>query len=79
MAAAGSKSEERKEESHTRQVIGSLLAAVLIVALAVAIVTAKLGPGPDSRELRELRAQREERLEERQDELEDRQENGGQG
>ncbi len=42
--------------------IGSLVAAILIVALAVAIVTAKLGLGPDSRELRE---RREERLEER--------------
>ena len=31
--------------SHTAQVIGSLLVAVLIVALTIALVTAKLGPG----------------------------------
>jgi hypothetical protein len=65
MPSAGSKGEERKDTS--RQMIGSLVAAVLIVILAIAIVTAKLGPGPDSRELRERQEQREERLEERQD------------
>jgi hypothetical protein len=30
--------------SHARQMIGSLLAAVVIIALAIAVVTAKLGP-----------------------------------
>jgi hypothetical protein len=75
MPDAGSNGEERKESSHTRQMIGSLVAAILIVALAVAVVTAKLGPGPDSRELRERREQREERLEERQDRIEDRRDN----
>jgi hypothetical protein len=67
MPSAGSNGGGPKEPSHTRQMIGSLVAAILIVALAVAIVTAKLGPGRDSRELRELREQREERLEQRQD------------
>jgi hypothetical protein len=71
MPSAGSNGGEPKEPSHTRQMIGSLVAAVLIVALAVAIVTAKLGPGRDSRELRELREQREERLEERQEDRRD--------
>jgi hypothetical protein len=36
--------------SHGRQVAGSLIAAVLLVILTVALVTAKIGPG------RQLRA-----------------------
>jgi hypothetical protein len=40
--------------SYTKQLIGSLIAAVIIVVLAVAIVTAKIGPGLDAKELHDL-------------------------
>jgi hypothetical protein len=56
------------------QLIGSLIVAAMIVVIAVAAVTAKIGPGPDAREYRDrqerIEEQREERLEleeERQD------------
>ena len=45
--------------------LGSLLAAVLIVALTIFAVTAAIGPGPDARELRELQESQEERREDR--------------
>jgi hypothetical protein len=53
-------------------VVGSLLAALLIVALTILIVTAKLGPGLDAREQREIQEQREELLERRQEQREER-------
>ena len=34
-----------EQRSYTAQVIGSLLVAVLIVVVTIALVTAKLGPG----------------------------------
>ena len=55
----------------TRQVLGSLLAGLLIVIATVAIVTAKIGPGVDTREREE---EREELLELREEEREERQE-----
>ncbi len=58
--------------SYPRQVVGSLLAALLIVALTILIVTAKLGPGLDAREQREIQEQREELLERRQEQREER-------
>ncbi len=42
-------------QSHLRQMIGSLIVAVLIVVVTIALVTAKLGPDGDRR-----RDQREE-------------------
>jgi hypothetical protein len=36
-------------QSHARQMIGSLIVAVLIVVLTIAVVTAKLGPDGDRR------------------------------
>lgn len=50
-----------------RQLLGSLLAAVAIVVLAIVIVTARIGPTSQA----ELDA-REERMEERLDAREDR-------
>jgi cell shape-determining protein MreC len=58
--------------SFIRQVVGSLLAALLIVILTVLVVTAKLGPGLDAREQRELQDQREELQERRQEQREER-------
>lgn len=51
------------------QLLGSLLAALAIVAVAVAVVTAKFGPTSSAeRELEEQRIeQREEAIEERQE------------
>lgn len=49
--------------SYRAQLIGSLIAAVLIVMLTVAAVTAAIGPGPDSTELRERQELQEERSE----------------
>jgi hypothetical protein len=59
--------------AQTRQLIGSLLVAAVIVALTIVAVTAQLGPTSaaelESREDRakERQEQREERLEERED------------
>jgi hypothetical protein len=36
-------------QSHTRQMVGSLIVAVLIVLMTIAVVTAKLGPNGDDR------------------------------
>jgi len=66
----------RSVPSVRAQIVGSLVAAALIVAVAVAAVTAKIGPGPDAREYRE----RQERIEElREEELERQQELGEDG
>lgn len=56
---------KRKAPSYGRQLLGSLLAAVLIVALTIFAVTAAIGPGPDARELRDLQESQEERREDR--------------
>jgi bifunctional ADP-heptose synthase (sugar kinase/adenylyltransferase) len=60
------------------QLLGSLLAALAIAAVAVAVVTAKFGPTSSAeRELQEQRIeQREEAIEERQELLEERLEQG---
>lgn len=52
---------------HTGQIIGSLLVALCIVAVTVAVVSARLGPDADAEE--DLR---EERLEEQEDARDDR-------
>ena len=56
------------------QLLGSLLAALAIAAVAVAVVTAKFGPTSSAeRELQEQRIeQREEAVEQRQELLEER-------
>ncbi len=60
------------------QLLGSLLAALAIAAVAVAVVTAKFGPTSSAeRDLQEQRIeQREEAIEERQDLREERLEQG---
>jgi hypothetical protein len=60
--------------SHKRQVVGSLIAAILLVVVTVDLVTAKIGPGLDSTELREREERQEERLEQREERLQERQE-----
>lgn len=57
-------SDDKRTPSHTRQMIGSLIAAIIIIVLTVVVVTAKIGPGIDTRE-------REEELEEIQEQVED--------
>ena len=47
---------------------GSLLAAVVIIVFTVALVTARIGPGVETREREE---EREEQLEQREDRLEE--------
>lgn len=65
----------RTGPTYARQVIGSLVAAVVIAAATIAGVTARLGPGLVDDELEkqreELQEQREELLEERQELRED--------
>ena len=61
-------SEERT--SYGKQLLGSLIAAVLIVIVVVALVTARLGQGGT----RERYEEREDLLEERQELREERQE-----
>ena len=65
-----------KERSHTRQMIGSLLAALVIVAMAVAVVTAQFGPTSAAElDLEEKRLeQQEERREAREEAREARRE-----
>jgi hypothetical protein len=64
--------------AHTRQMIGSLLVALAIVAVAVIAVTAKLGPTSaaelEAREerLKQRQELREERLEQREDQRDER-------
>ena len=53
-----------RRSSHLPKVIGSLLAALLIVVVTVALVTAKIGPGIETREREE---QQEELIEQRED------------
>jgi uncharacterized membrane-anchored protein YhcB (DUF1043 family) len=62
------------QRSHTRQMIGSLVVALLIAVAAVAVVTAKFGPtsAAEQEAVEERLKQREERLEERQELLEER-------
>lgn len=66
---------EGEKRSYAVQVIGSLVAAVVIVLLTVALVTANLGSGVETREREEEREElldeREDRLEEREDRLEE--------
>ena len=65
--------------SYRTQVIGSLLAAVLIVVIAVAAVTAAIGPGLDSTELRERQDLIEERQRLEEERLEEQREGSGSG
>jgi hypothetical protein len=60
--------------SQGAQLLGSLLAAIAIVAVAVAVVTAKFGPTSSAeREIQEERIeQREEAIDERRERLEQR-------
>jgi hypothetical protein len=63
-------------DGHGRQLLGSLLAAVAIIAVAVAVVTAKFGETPvaelEARE--EVAKERTERAEERREAAEERRE-----
>ena len=61
----------KKASSYTKQVLWSLLAAAVITVATIALVTAKIGPGLDSRELRDRQEQIEERREAREERLED--------
>ena len=70
-------SRSKKVPSVRAQVIGSLVVAALIVVIAVAAVTAKIGPGPDAREYRDRQERIEEQEEERLELEEERREDGG--
>lgn len=65
--------QRKRSPNYTKQLLFSLLAAVVITVLVVAIVTAKIGPGLDSEELHDLG------LDDRREEVEDRQDNYGPG
>jgi hypothetical protein len=57
--------------SYGKQVLWSLLAAVVITVATIALVTVKIGPGLDSRELRDRQELIEERREAREDQLDE--------
>jgi Tfp pilus assembly protein PilN len=57
--------------SHTRQVIGSLLAAVAVVILVIAVVTMRFGP-TSTAELEHRQNLQEERLKHQEDVLKER-------
>jgi hypothetical protein len=63
-------------DGHGKQLLGSLLAAAAIIAIAIAVVTAKFGETPaaelEARE--EIARERTERIEERREALEERRE-----
>jgi hypothetical protein len=61
------------ERSHTRQVIGSLLVALAVVVLVIAVVTVRFGPTSTAElEQREqIEKERTERQEERLEQQED--------
>lgn len=63
-------SDSDQRPSYAAQVLGSLIAALLIVALVVAVVTGSLGKGPT----RESYEEREDLIEERQELEEERRE-----
>jgi hypothetical protein len=63
----------KRSTSYTKQLLFSLLAAVAITVLVIAIVTAMIGPGLDSEELHDLG------LDDRLEEIEERQDNSGPG
>lgn len=56
-----------KAPAYGKQVAGSLLVAVLIVVLTIFAVTAAIGPGTDTRDLRDLQRIEEDRREARAD------------
>jgi hypothetical protein len=67
--------------SHTRQVLGSLLAAVLIVAVVITVVTIRLGPTSTAEiELQQERLKQQEDLQEerlkQQEDLQEERERG---
>jgi hypothetical protein len=62
-----------KGPSYTKQLIGSLLVAVVITVVVIVAVTAKIGPGLDATELRERQELLEERREAREEHLEEQQ------
>ena len=70
---------EEQRRSYALQMLGSFVVAVLIVLIAVAVVTNRIGPGVETREREEeseeLREEREELREEREEAREERQEN----
>jgi type II secretory pathway pseudopilin PulG len=59
--------------AQTRQMIGSLLVAIVIVALVIVAVTAQLGP-TSAAELEQREELQEERLEQQEERREDRDE-----
>jgi type II secretory pathway pseudopilin PulG len=59
--------------AQTRQMIGSLLVAIVIVALVIVAVTAQLGP-TSAAELEQREELQEERLEQQEERREDREE-----
>ena len=72
---------DQKDEivpSRRVQLLGSLFVAILIVVITVALVTAKIGPGIDTREkreeLEEIEEEREELQELREEQREERRE-----
>lgn len=73
-----SSNESDRTPSQRVQMIGSLLVALAIVVITVALVTAKIGPGIETREkreeLEEIREEREELDERREERREKREE-----
>jgi hypothetical protein len=60
-----------ERRSHTRQLVGSLLVAAAIVAIAIVVVTARLGP-TSAAELESLEERQQERIELREERIEQR-------
>jgi type II secretory pathway pseudopilin PulG len=69
-----SDSQPQTPTSHVPQMIGSLIVALVIVAVTIAVVTARLGTSPEL--LEERREEAEDAREERQEADEERNENG---
>ena len=63
---------KKKGPPYSTQLLLSLLTAVVITIVTIAVVTAAIGPGPDWEELYDTRSERRDLIDERQDEREER-------
>ncbi len=70
---------KKKGPAYSTQLLFSLLTAVVITIVTIAVVTAAIGPGPDWEELYDTRSERRDLIDERQDRIEEQQDNSGSG
>lgn len=70
---------KKRGPAYSTQLLFSLLTAVVITLVTIAVVTAAIGPGPDWEELYDTRSERRDLIDERQDRIEEQQDTSGSG